>query len=80
MFLLEICVKAIAFGLAFLRLGWEIFDAVVVIVTFVLDVVLQHSHSSANGLGLFIILRLWRVARILNGILCNKDDNEVQLS
>ena len=67
MFLLEMCVKVVAFGLSFLRHGWEIFDAAVIIVTFVLDVLLQHSHSSANGLGLFIILRLWRVARILSG-------------
>ena len=65
---LESFVKIIAFGFAFLRLGWEIFDVVVVAVTFSLDVVLQHSHSVANGFGLIIILRLWRVARILNGI------------
>ena len=67
LFILELSVKMVAFGLAFLRLGWEIFDTVVVIVTFTLDVLMQHSHSSTNGLGLFIILRLWRVARILNG-------------
>lgn len=68
MFLLETVIKVAAFGLSFLRMGWEIFDAVVVLVTFVLDVLMQHSHSSTNGLGLFIILRLWRVARILNGM------------
>lgn len=68
MFLLETVIKVAAFGLTFLRMGWEIFDAVVVLVTFVLDVLMQHSHSSTNGLGLFIILRLWRVARILNGM------------
>ena len=66
MFVLESLVKLFAFGAAFLKLGWEVFDTLVVIVTFVLDVVMQHSHSSTNGLGLFIILRLWRVARILN--------------
>ena len=68
MFLLETVIKVAAFGLSFLRMGWEIFYAVVVLVTFVLDVLMQHSHSSTNGLGLFIILRLWRVARILNGM------------
>jgi voltage-gated hydrogen channel 1 len=68
LFLLESIVKIVAFGLAFLRLGWEIFDTVVIVVTFVLDVLMQHSHSSTNGLGLLIILRLWRVARILNGM------------
>jgi len=68
MFVLEIGFKMFAFGLDFLRMGWEIFDGVVVGVTFFLDVLMPHSHSSTNGLGLFIILRLWRVARILNGI------------
>ncbi|XP_032784499.1 voltage-gated hydrogen channel 1 [Daphnia magna] len=68
MFLLETVIKIAAFGLSFLRMGWEIFDTVVILVTFVLDVLMQHSHSSTNGLGLFIILRLWRVARILNGM------------
>jgi hypothetical protein len=68
MFLLETVIKIAAFGLSFLRMGWEIFDTVVICATFVLDVLMQHSHSSTNGLGLFIILRLWRVARILNGM------------
>lgn len=68
MFLLETVIKIAAYGLHFLRMGWEIFDGVVVIVTFVLDVLMQHSHSSTNGLGLLIIMRLWRVARILNGM------------
>lgn len=68
MFVLEICFKIFAFGFDFLKLGWEMFDSVVVTVTFFLDVLLPHSHSSTNGLGLFIILRLWRVARILNGM------------
>jgi len=68
MFVLEICFKMFAFGLDFLKLGWEVFDSIVVTVTFFLDVLMPHSHSSTNGLGLFIILRLWRVARILNGM------------
>jgi uncharacterized membrane protein len=68
MFLLETVIKIAAFGLFFLRMGWEIFDTVVICVTCVLHVLMQHSNSSTNGLGLFIILRLWRVARILNGM------------
>lgn len=68
MFLLEMLVKLMAFGLTFFRLFWELFDLAVIIVTFALDVLMQHSHSSTNGLGLLIILRLWRVARVLNGM------------
>ena len=72
----EICFKMFAFGLDFLKLGWEMFDSVVVTVTFFLDVLMPHSHSSTNGLGLFIILRLWRVARILNGKISLSDFND----
>lgn len=68
MFLLEMTVKIFAFGLMFFRLFWELFDMAIIIVTFVLDVMMQHSHSSTTGLGLLIILRLWRVARVLNGM------------
>ena len=67
LFLLESSVEIIAFGLAFLRMGWEVFDCAIIVTTFICDVLMEHSHSTANGLGLLIIMRLWRVARILNG-------------
>ena len=67
MFCAECLIKVFAFGLSFLRHGWEIFDTTVVAATFALDVASQHSHTATTGFGLLIILRLWRVARILNG-------------
>lgn len=39
--MLESVVKLWAFGVAFLRLGWDIFDLVVVAVTFSLDVLMH---------------------------------------
>ena len=41
LFVLESVVKVWSFGVAFLRLGWDIFDVVVVAVTFSLDVLMH---------------------------------------
>lgn len=68
LFLVEILAKVFAFRLGFFRRKLEIFDAVVVLTTFALDITFRESHNVVNGTGLLIILRLWRVARILNGI------------
>lgn len=45
----------------------EIFDAVVIITSFSLDIAFIDSHDALDGTGLIIMLRLWKVARILNG-------------
>lgn len=46
---------------------FEILDAIVVVVSFVLDLVLLFKNHHFEALGLLILLRLWRVARIING-------------
>lgn len=66
-FMVEICAKLYAFGIiGFLRHKLEVFDAVVVIVSFIFDVGFYSPEFTAGEL--IIVLRLWRVARILNGI------------
>ena len=45
----------------------QLFDALIVIVSFSLDIVFRNREDAASGVGLLVILRLWRVARILNG-------------
>lgn len=47
----------------------ELFDAIIVIVSFVLDILFMHHEGPESGAGLLIVLRLWRVTRILNGII-----------
>lgn len=47
---------------------FEILDAIVVVVSFILDVVLLFREHEFEALGLLILLRLWRVARIINGM------------
>ena len=43
------------------------FDSIVVIIAICLDAVYLHSHDAHSGVGLIIVLRLWRVACIQNG-------------
>ncbi|KAG5834922.1 hypothetical protein ANANG_G00266690 [Anguilla anguilla] len=68
-FMVELAGKLYAYRLEFFRHKFEVFDAVVVVVSFVLDIVYVSSEDAFDGMGLLILLRLWRVARIVNGIL-----------
>lgn len=68
LFLVEIVAKLYAYRLRFFKHKMEMFDAVVVVVSFALDVAFRNPDSAANAGGLIIVLRLWRVARLLNGI------------
>ncbi|KAL1426528.1 hypothetical protein MTO96_018265 [Rhipicephalus appendiculatus] len=68
LFLVEIVAKMYAYRLSFFQHKMEVFDAAIVIISFALDVAFRDPESAANGAGLIIVLRLWRVARLLNGI------------
>ena len=66
-FMIEITVKLFAFRLDFFKSKMEVFDAIIVVVSFVLDIVYASAEGIESAVGLLVILRLWRVARILNG-------------
>lgn len=68
LFIIEVTVRIFVMRLTFFKHKLELFDALVVIVSFILDVVFRDRMDAASGVGLLVILRLWRVARILNGI------------
>ncbi|KAM5193372.1 voltage-gated hydrogen channel 1 [Mantella aurantiaca] len=68
-FLLEIAGKLYAFRLEFFHHKFEVFDAVIVIISFIIDVVYLTREDVFNAVGLLILLRLWRVARIVNGVI-----------
>ncbi|XP_006894729.1 PREDICTED: voltage-gated hydrogen channel 1 [Elephantulus edwardii] len=79
-FMMEIFFKIFVFRLEFFHHKFEILDAVVVVVSFVLDIVLLFREHEFEALGLLILLRLWRVARIINGIIISvKTRSERQL-
>ncbi|KAJ7999777.1 hypothetical protein DPEC_G00197950 [Dallia pectoralis] len=74
-FMVELAAKLFAFRLEFFHHKFEVFDGVVVIVSFILDIVFITSEDAFDGMGLLILLRLWRVARIINGILLSVKAN-----
>lgn len=67
LFMIEISVKVIAFGLDFFKSKLEVFDAIVVIISFVLDVLSLVLEEQFAALQLLILLRLWRIVRVING-------------
>ncbi|XP_074153562.1 voltage-gated hydrogen channel 1 [Sminthopsis crassicaudata] len=80
-FMIEIALKLYVFQKEFFYHKFEILDAVIVIISFVLDIVLLFQEHAFEALGLLILLRLWRVARIINGIIISvKTRSERQLS
>lgn len=68
-FVVEILGKLYAYRLEFFHHKFEILDAVVVIISFVIDIVYIAHENIFQAVGLLILLRLWRVARIINGII-----------
>ncbi|XP_078083808.1 voltage-gated hydrogen channel 1 [Mustelus asterias] len=68
-FLLELIAKLYAFRWEFFWHKFEVLDGVIVVVSFILDIVYISREDAFDGMGLLILLRLWRVARIINGIL-----------
>ncbi|KAK7922144.1 hypothetical protein WMY93_009046 [Mugilogobius chulae] len=68
-FMVELMGKLFAYRLEFFHHKFEVFDGVIVIVSFVLDIVFIFREDAFDGMGLLILLRLWRVARIINGVL-----------
>ncbi|XP_071398033.1 voltage-gated hydrogen channel 1-like [Centroberyx affinis] len=68
-FMVELAGKLFAYRLEFFQHKFEVFDGIVVVVSFVLDIVYISNEDAFDGMGFLILLRLWRVARIINGIL-----------
>lgn len=68
-FMVELAGKLFAYHLEFFHHKFEVFDGVVVVISFVLDIVFIFKEGASDAMGLLILLRLWRVARIINGVL-----------
>ncbi|KAL3857160.1 hypothetical protein ACJMK2_011855 [Sinanodonta woodiana] len=81
LFIIELIVKLYAVRLEFFHHKIEIFDAVIIIVSFTLDIVYRDHTGIESGTGLLIVLRLWRVIRIINGIVVSvKKEAKVKLN
>ncbi|CAL1534320.1 unnamed protein product [Lymnaea stagnalis] len=75
LFMIEIAVRIYVMRLSIFKHKLELFDALVVIVSFCLDIIYLGRDDAANSAGLLILLRLWRVTRILNGIVMSVKKN-----
>ncbi|NXV45347.1 HVCN1 protein, partial [Uria aalge] len=80
-FLVEVGFKVFVYRREFFHHKFEVLDGVVVVVSFILDIVLLFREHEFEAVGLLILLRLWRVARIINGIILSvKTRSEQQVS
>ncbi len=67
-FVLEVIVKIIVMPRIFLKHKLEILDAIVIILSFSLNVYLLFRKDDLESVvGLFALLRLWRIWEIING-------------
>lgn len=66
-FLVEVGFKIFVYRREFFHHKFEVLDGIVVVVSFILDIVLIFREHEFEAVGLLILLRLWRVARIING-------------
>ena len=47
----------------------EVLDAIIVVVSFILDLVFLNDDAVGGIVGLLTLLRLWRVLRVINGFI-----------
>lgn len=68
LFMVEFLVKLVALRTIYLRSCMEIFDTLVIVVTFSLSLAFCNSNGYHSSVGLLVLLRLWRIAKIINGM------------
>lgn len=68
-FLIEILFKVISMKLEYFKSKMEVFDGIVVIATLSLEIILWVRGMMYTGVGMLILLRLWRITKILNEII-----------
>lgn len=79
-FMFEVALKLFAFRLKYFTHKFEVFDGIVVVISWTLDVASLKEEEAFEAIALLIILRLWRVVRIVNGaVLSAKARSDEQL-
>ncbi|GFO25911.1 voltage-gated hydrogen channel 1 [Plakobranchus ocellatus] len=83
-FMVEVCLKIFVERSHLLKQKAEVFDAIVVIISFTLDVIFTFvsvSSAASDAAGLMVLLRLWRVTRIINGVVMSvKHDAKMKMA
>uniref|UniRef100_A0A0B7ACM0 Voltage-gated hydrogen channel 1 n=2 Tax=Arion vulgaris TaxID=1028688 RepID=A0A0B7ACM0_9EUPU len=73
-FAIEIGIRVYVMRMSFFKNKLEVFDSFIVLVSITLDIIFHGTHATP-GVGLVILLRLWRVTRIVNGIVKSAQRN-----
>ncbi|KAJ5191864.1 uncharacterized protein N7498_010849 [Penicillium cinerascens] len=76
LFMLELTVSILAFGMGYFADWFHIFDALVIVVAFVISVSLQGIEEEVGSL--VIVLRLWRVFQIIEELSSASQDTMEQ--
>ncbi|XP_031572222.1 voltage-gated hydrogen channel 1-like [Actinia tenebrosa] len=76
LFVLEIVLKIYALGIEYFWFEkWEMLDAFVIVVAFTIEITLSAIHANEwKGLELIIVLRLWRVIRLVTVMVTFKEE------
>jgi hypothetical protein len=66
-FVVELILKLVCMPKQWLKSKMEILDGVVVTVSFIIDIIFFENSDASSAFGLLLLLRLWRLGRIING-------------
>lgn len=66
-FMLEVILRIAVFRMEYFKQPAEVFDGIIVTISFILDIVLTKSHGIVISTGFLISLRLWRIVRLCHG-------------
>ena len=68
LFIVDFFIKAIFIPMSFFVKVWEFIDALIVLISFTLNIYLiKRNHAVHSIIGLLTLLRLWRITEIING-------------
>lgn len=68
LFIIELIFKLYALRLNFFKSKMEIFDGLIVVISWSLDIAFFHHSDDADAMTLLIFLRMWRLIRIVHAI------------
>ena len=74
-FMIEVLLKLIAFRMKYFTHKFEVFDGAIVVISWILDIASLREEEAFQAAQFIIILRLWRVVRVVNGALLSAKAN-----
>ncbi|RMD43336.1 hypothetical protein DV735_g1839, partial [Chaetothyriales sp. CBS 134920] len=72
LFVVELLASVFAFGFSYFKSAFHVFDAIVIVLAFIIDLLLKGPLQEAGSL--VVVLRLWRVFKIVEELSTNAND------